>query len=607
MKAKLFLAGALLAPAMLHAASDFQWTFDNTSSFSYTLTTLSSTQVFGGGLPSDDPTINLIVGKRYGVHVVNFAAHPVAIVALGASAAQDVDLLLQGAGVGSLEGDAGIGWTDDGAGNVEFTVTPSLIAAMTVSAHTPGYICDIHPATMRGSFDIFNNGVAIADPIPGSIPKGTVRIELDPVMTAQAAPVGATVPDDGSNRMFVFDQAGLVTVVDAGVPQVTPFLDVSARLVPLTIVLSTNIGYDERGLLGLAAHPNFASNRKIYTYTSEPTAGAADFTVTLPGGRTMDSQSVIAEWQVSAGDPNVIDTATRREIMRIDEPQFNHNGGQMRFGPDGFLYIALGDGGGADDQDGAGFIGPDPIVGHGPDGNAQDTSNVLGTILRIDVDGSNSTNGQYGVPATNPFVGSAGVDEIFAFGFRNPYSFSFDRSTGDLWCGDVGQNDVEEIDIVTSGGNYGWRHKEGSFFFDPNGTADGFVTTVPVSPIPSGVIDPVAEYDHDEGISIIGGFVYRGTAIPDLVGKYVFGDFGASFGAPSGRLFYLDTGNVIKELTIGNDDRTLDLFVKGFGEDSSGELYVMGSTDLAPSGTGGSVLKLVPAPTAGVSPNWNLF
>jgi glucose/arabinose dehydrogenase len=195
---------------------------------------------------------------------------------------------------------------------------------------------------------------------------------------------------------------------------------------------------------------------------------------------------VVAEWTVDPADPNVVDLLSRRELLRIDEPQSNHNGGDMHFGPDGMMYIALGDGGAADDQG----------AGHSSEGNAQDLNNVLGKILRIDVDGTNSANGKYGVPADNPFVGKPGVDEIFAYGFRNPYRFSFDRVTGKLYVGDVGQNDVEEIDIVSSGGNYGWRLKKGSFFFDPNADAAGFTTTLPVAPVPRDVIEPIAEYDH---------------------------------------------------------------------------------------------------------------
>ena len=218
-------------------------------------------------------------------------------------------------------------------------------------------------------------------------------------------------------------------------------------------------------------------------------------------------------------------------------------------------------------------------------------SKILGKVSRIDVDGRTSVNGQYGVPTDNPFVGQAGVlPEIYALGLRNPYSFGFDSATGDLYLGDVGQNDVEEIDRVVKGGNLGWPIKEGSFFFDPNGTNDGFVTSIPVRDVPAGLIDPIGEYDHDEGEAVIGGVLNRGTANAALAGKYIFGDLGLPE-AGGGRLFYLDNAEV-KELTIGTNNRPLGFFLKGFGQDRSGEIYAMGSTNLGPSGTAGIVIRL---------------
>ena len=414
----------------------------------------------------------------------------------------------------------------------------------------------------------------IVDPIPGKIPKGTVRIELQTVAGGLVAPIGAATPDDGSGRLFVYDQTGIIYVIQNGTLLPTPLLDLHDRLVPL------QAGYDERGLIGLAVHTNFAQFPLLYTYTSEPNGPTADFPIDLPIGNTNDHQQVIAEWRINAADSNRVDSASRREVLRLDKPQFNNNGGTLRFGPDGLLYFGVGDGGGADDQ------GP----GHSPGGNGQDTSKILGKIARIDVDARSSRNGQYGVPADNPFVGEPNVvPEIYAYGFRNPYSFSFDPKTEDLYIGDVGQNDVEEIDKGVMGGNFGWSIKEGSFFFDPNGTNAGFVTSVPVGEVSTNLIDPIAEYDHDEGIAIIGGYVYRGAALPDLTGKYVTGDLGST---NLGRLFYLD-GTNLNEFLIGTNDRPLGLYLKGFGQDSSGEIYLFGSTNIGPSGAGGNVLKIV--------------
>jgi len=422
------------------------------------------------------------------------------------------------------------------------------------------------------------NPVPIENPIPESIVKGDITVELKPVVDGLTAPLGMAVPDDGSGRMFVYDQAGLAWTVteDAGrLPK--PLLDVSSRLVQLG-------RYDERGLLGLAAHPDFMQFPFIYTYTSEPIDGPADFVNVMPEGVQNNHQSVIAEWLIYPDHPNRVDPNSRREILRIDEPQSNHNGGTLRFGPDGYLYISLGDGGRANDV----------ADGHVPGGNAQSIQRIYGKVIRIDVDGSNSANGQYGIPADNPFVGQDAVQEIFAYGLRNPYTYSFDSLTGDLYLGDAGQNNIEEVDLIVNGGNYGWNIKEGSFWFDSVTDNIGSVVTDPVRPVPPDLIDPIAEYDHDEGSVVVGGYVYRGTQIPALEGRYVFGDWG-SFRAPSARLFMLDPNFVIEELRIGLADRPTGFWLRGFGQDANGELYVFGSTVLGPNGDTGQMFKLVPS------------
>lgn len=420
------------------------------------------------------------------------------------------------------------------------------------------------------------SSVVIADPIPAHIPKGDLAIEVQTVADGLAAPIGMAVPDDGSGRMFVYDQAGLVWIVlTNGTRLSTPLLDVRSRLV-------LQGAYDERGLIGLAVHPNFTQKPYLYTFTSEPYGPVADFQSGL--GTTNNHQSVLAEWHIDIANSNLVDVSTRREIMRIDKPQANHNGGATHFGPDGYVYITLGDGGQAND------VG----LGHVPGGNAQDTNRIWGKIIRIDVDGTNSPNGQYGIPNDNPFVGGPGLDEIYAYGLRNPFSFGFDRLNGTLYLGDVGQNKVEEVDIITKGGDYGWNVKEGTFWFDP---ALGQTVTAPARPVPAGLIDPIAEYDHDEGLVVLVGNVYRGTQIPGLAGKLVFGDWG-TFTSPSGRLFYLDTGNVIKEFHLGADDRRLGLWIRGFGEGPDGEQYIFCSRMLGPTGGTGKVLKIVPLPNA---------
>lgn len=579
---RMFLIAIVLLLANISlAASDLQWTFQINSTFNYTLSSASSPQVFAGNLPADDPTLNLILGRRYGVTVTDIS-HPLQIIAVAGGA--DTVLLAQGATGGLLESDASIQWVDSGTGLVEFTASASLFNALTQGGATPGYRCEVHPTDMRGTFALFGNGTPIANPIPATIQKGSIQISLDPVMSGLTSPVGLTQPDDGTNRLFITDQVGRVRIVENGTPLGTPFLDVAGRLVAL------NAGGDERGLLGFAMHPNFTTNPKVYTYTSEPDSGAATFT--FPGGATPNHQSVIAEWQVSTGNPNVVNTGSRRELLRIDQPQSNHNGGAMHFGADGMLYIALGDGGSGDDTGN----------GHSAQGNGQDITNIYGSILRINVDGSNSSNGQYGIPAGNPFVGAAGVDEIFAYGLRNPYSFSVDLANGDLYVGDVGQGKIEEIDKVTLGGNYGWRLKEGSFFFDPNGASGGFVTDIPVEPVPANLIDPIVQYDHDEGVSVIMGSLYRGAGMPGLVGSLVFGDFRDG---SSGRLFYSQSGGLIQEFRIGPSDQPLNGVLKGFGQDRNGELYACVSGQTGPSGTTGVVYRLVQL--AGADLQWTKY
>jgi glucose/arabinose dehydrogenase len=442
---------------------------------------------------------------------------------------------------------------------------------------------------LSGSVLFVSAAIASAiGPIDPAIPKGTVTIGLVPVATGLTSAVDMTT--DGGGRLFVSDQTGKVRVIQNGSLLPTPFLDLSSTMVTL------RGGYDERGLLGFALHPDFNNPdkpgyHKVYTYSSDKLSGPADFTVPLSGA-TFDNQGVVAEYTVSATNPNVVDPASRRVILRMDHPQFNHDGGELSFGPDGMLYLGIGDGGNANDKDPTGVTG-----GHNPvTGNARDLTTVMGKVLRIDVNTRNSANGQYGIPADNPFVSGAGgaLKEIYAYGFRNPYRFSF-AADGRLVVADVGQNNIEEIDIVEAGKNYGWNLKEGTFLFDP---ATGNIgANSPGSP--GGLVDPVAEYDHDEGIAIVGGFVYRGSLIPGLQGKYVFGDFSKSFGTPSGRLFYADlsTGQ-ISEFINGASDLPLGLYVKGFGEDANGELYLLASTTLGPTGTNGRVLAIVPEPGA---------
>jgi hypothetical protein len=371
-------------------------------------------------------------------------------------------------------------------------------------------------------------------------------------------------------------------------------------------------------LLGLAFHPGYTNPaspgfRTLYTYNSEmiPTNTVPSYPV--PTTATNNYKNVVNEWKISSTNANVIDPASRREVISFGKTAGNHNGGTIAFGPDGYLYLALGDGGDAND------VGVSHIE---PGGNAQNLSTPLGKMLRFDPldpalpTGSSdpvSSNAQYRIPATNPFQGPGQVPEIYAYGLRNPYRFCFDRANGELILADVGQNNIEEINRITNGGNYGWAIKEGDFLFNRTNGPAGAAGTIGNPPgnrspgNPAGLIDPLSgpqgtlEYDHNEGISITGGFVYRGTAIPELVGKYIFGDLALRTQPvrADGRLFYADIqAGTINAFPLPQFGGTAilpnGLTVHGFGEDADGELYAL-VTNTSANGTGGIVYKLVPA------------
>ncbi len=443
-----------------------------------------------------------------------------------------------------------------------------------------------------------SSSLAAQNLLPNAIHKGTIAINLKPIESGLVAPVaGVTAPGDTSD-LFVVDQTGKINIVQNGTPSASPFLDLTG----LENAIPLSAGYDERGLLGLAFAPGFNNPaspqfRTLYTYQSEK-AGitSADFAPvagTFTGA--FNHQNVLTEWKVSAANPLVVDTTTRRDLLREDHPALNHNGGTIAFGPDGDLYLAIGDGGNANDS------GNGHIVATG---NAQDNRVVMGKMLRIDVNGNNSVNHQYGIPSDNPFVGVAGaLPEIYANGLRNPYKFSFDAPSGRLIEGDVGQNNVEEINTITRGGDFGWPIKEGTFLFNRTTGTIGSVNPVESVGLPAGLIDPLAEYDHNSGSAIVGGFVYHGSSIPALSGDYIFGDFsnGPFSGPANGRLFYSDlTTGQINEFVLGTADAPLGRWLKGFGQDADGEIYVMTSAALGPTGTTGQVFEItaVPEPAA---------
>ncbi len=395
------------------------------------------------------------------------------------------------------------------------------------------------PCTLRDSMSssarrgwIFVAGLAVAlaacgvatptvSQAPGStnppLPTGPDHLALQAVATGLDHPFGIVNAGDGSGRLFVNEQAGTVSVVAPdGTVAATPFLDIRSRV----------LAGSERGLLGLAFHPGFPASGRIYVdYTRQP-----------------DGATVISEFTATA---DRAEAASERILLVIAQPFANHNGGQLAFGADGYLYVGMGDGGSGGD----------------PNGNAQNPAVLLGKILRIDVDGAPSAPRPYAIPPTNPFApgGSdpgGGAPEIWAYGLRNPWRFSFDPANGDLYIGDVGQSSWEEVDRQpgdSSGGeNYGWNVMEGRHCYGGSCDQRPYVM-------------PVAEYGHDAGCAVTGGYVYRGTAQPALDGVYVFGDY------CSGTVFTLqvDEGTVTPKPVLSSGKQ-----ISAFGVGEDGEIYL---------------------------------
>jgi glucose/arabinose dehydrogenase len=361
---------------------------------------------------------------------------------------------------------------------------------------------------------------------PSVKPADPDRLRLEQIAGGLADPIGITAANDGSGRLFVNERGGRIRVIGPGGNlRADPFVDLSGRI----------LAGNERGLLGLAFHPDFADNRRLFVHYS----------------RAGDGATVVSELRAAA-DLATADPASERVLLSVAQPFANHNGGQLAFGPDGYLYVALGDGG----------SGGDPL------GNAQNPNVLLGKILRIDVDGSPQGRRAYALPADNPFGPDganpgAGLPEIWAIGLRNPWRFSFDPASGDLFIGDVGQGSWEEIDrqpFDSAGGeNYGWNLVEGRHCYQSDCDRGRYV-------------GPVAEYSHESGCSVTGGYVYRGAAQPTLQGVYVFADY------CSGLIFTLQA-----DLRTNAPKRVLEsgLLISAFGTGDDGELYL---ADLAGGG-----------------------
>jgi glucose/arabinose dehydrogenase len=366
---------------------------------------------------------------------------------------------------------------------------------------------------------------ATATPTPTPVPP-TVNSLPDPsgytwqeVVSGLSQPEGLVNAGDGSGRLFIVEQAGLIRILQDGAILEKPFLNLTQRVVCC----------GERGLLGLAFHPGYAENGYLYVNYTEEVSGK--------------TYTVIARYTVSANDPNQADPGSEMRILHIDQPYQNHKGGQLQFGPDGYLYIGLGDGGSEGD----------------PLGNGQSLETLLGKMLRIDVDYEEP----YSIPADNPFVDGGGLREIWAYGLRNPWRFSFDRLTGDLYIGDVGQDAWEEIDYLPAGSpggaNFGWSYFEGTHPYRGSPPAD------------MQFVMPVTEYSHSQGDAVIGGYVYRGNQLLDWYGVYIYGDYG------SGRvwgLLHLPDGSW-QNAQLFDTSR----HISTFGVDEDGNIYIVDDND----------------------------
>jgi len=350
---------------------------------------------------------------------------------------------------------------------------------------------------------------------------GGVEYRLIEIISGLKNPLYLTHSGDGSGRLFIVEQDGLIRILENGGLVETPFFDMTALV---------NRDGSERGLLGLAFHPQYRDNGRFFiNYTA------------------LDGKNTVAEYQISGDDPNQADADSAQIILALDDPYPNHNAGQLAFGPDGYLYVGAGDGGSAGD----------------PHGNGQNGRALLGKMLRLDMDSGDL----YAIPPDNPFIGNPDfTPEIWAYGLRNPWRYSFDRQTGDLYIADVGQNAWEEINFQpatsTGGENYGWNVYEGSHPFEAGDAPRAIM--------------PIAEYGHADGCSVTGGYVYRGATLPDLQGVYLFGDF------CSGTIWATerDTADNWQMRVLMNSGKP----ISSFGEDEAGELYLVDY--------GGNILRL---------------
>lgn len=369
--------------------------------------------------------------------------------------------------------------------------------------------------------------------------------KLEKVIEGLHAPLALENAADGSNRLFVAQQAGQILIIKNGQLLEEPFLDIHSKLVPM------ENKYMDTGILGFAFHPQYRSNGRFFVHYSAPSSKKGS-----------DHKSVLEEFTVSSTNADKANPVGKH-ILEVEQPEANHNGGNIVFDQKGYLYLGFGDGGGQGDA-------------HQVIGNGQDLNKLLGKIIRIDIDHGNP----YQIPADNPFVGKEGRDEIWAYGLRMPWRISFDKKTGELFCGDVGQNSYEEVNIIEKGKNYGWRAMEGETPYDTTLYEKGGVFTAPIH-----------TYSHPLGISITGGYVYRGKQFPVMEGKYFFGDWAF-------KVFYLEKNAnqqwIRQDCQVeGKSDNSFEFRVNSFGIDEQGEIYIVTQDEIGAISPTGVVYKMI--------------
>lgn len=410
-------------------------------------------------------------------------------------------------------------------------------------------------------------------------------VSLQMIAADLVSPVFLTQPPN-DERLFVVDQVGVIRVVKDGQLQPEPFLDLKNKIIDL------KDEHEERGLLGLAFHPEFNSNGRFFVYYSAPLRRTA------PNG--FDHTSVVAEYMATGNNREKADPASEKVVMYVDQPYDNHNAGTLMFGPDGYLYVSLGDGGNKNDI-GTGHVADWYKKNEG--GNGQDVKqNLLGSILRIDV----NSGSPYGIPSDNPFAdGNKGMKETYAYGLRNPYRFSIDSETGMLIAGDAGQVLFEEIDVIKRGGNYGWNVKEGTSCFNAANNKEPLASCPEEDSLGNKFIDPVIEFKNtmsfpQEGLGIvcIGGYVYRGENYEGLDGNYLFGVWTQHHEKPDGAVFAAqvsgETGpwQYRKLYFKDRPNNAFGHYLLSFGQDNKGEVYLLSTDEEGPTGKTGKVYRL---------------